>query len=112
MYSFYPEPNRTADDVYNANNYASSVVNTVRRHTLNNRVDYRLGKHSIYGSGGLDYGDITQPRAFGKAPFNNAPTVTNDRNLYGQVGDTIVFSPTLFSDLPYALTPLISYNLT
>ncbi len=111
MYNFYPEANRTPDDVYNANNYASSVVNTVRRHTLNNRVDYRLGKHSIYGSGGLDYGDITQPRAFGKAPFNNAPTVTNDRNLYGQVGDTIVLSPTLFVDVRYGMTRINTNNL-
>jgi hypothetical protein len=111
MYSFYPEPNRTPDDVYNANNYASSVVNTVRRHTLNNRVDYRLGKHSIYGSGGLDYGDVAQPRAFGKAPFNDAPTVTNDRNLYGQVGDTIVLGPTVFVDIRYGMTRINTNNL-
>src|SRR5882724_10878514 len=111
MYSFYPLPNRTPDDVYNANNYASSVVNTVRRHTLMNRVDYRLGKHSIYGSGGLDYGDVTQPRAFGKAPFNDAPTVTNDRNLYGQVGDTIVLGPTVFVDIRYGMTRINTNNL-
>jgi trimeric autotransporter adhesin len=111
MYSFYPEPNRTPDDVYNANNYASSVVNTVRRHTLNNRVDYRVGRHSIYGSGGLDFGDIAQPRAFGKAPFNDAPTVTNDRNPYGQIGDTIVFGPTLFADIRYGVTRINTNNL-
>src|SRR6266404_2629124 len=111
MYSFYPLPNRTPDDVYNTNNYASSVVNTVRRHTLNNRIDYRLGRHSIYGSGGFDFGDITQPRPFGKAPFNNAPTVTNDRNLYGQIGDTIVIGPTMFVDIRFGLTRISTDNL-
>jgi len=30
------------------------------------------------------------PRPFGKAPFNDAPTTTSDRNPYGQIGDTIV----------------------
>src|SRR5258706_4527168 len=67
MYSFYPLPNRTPDDVYNTNNYASSVVNTVRRHTLNNRVDYRMSRHSIYGSGGFDFGGIVYPPPFGKS---------------------------------------------
>ena len=111
MYSFYPEPNRTPDDVYNTNNFASSVVNTVRRQTLNNRVDYRFGKHSIYGSGGFDFGDVAQPRAFGTAPFNDAPTVTNDRNPYGQLGDTIVFGPTLFVDIRYGITRINTNNL-
>jgi hypothetical protein len=111
MYSFYPEPNRTPDDVYNTNNYASTAVNTVRRQTLNNRVDYRLGKHSIYGSGGFDFGDVVQPRPFGKAPFNDAPTVTNDRNPYGQIGDTIVFTPSLFADIRYGVTRINTNNL-
>ncbi len=87
------------------------MVNTVRRQTLNNRVDYRLGKHSIYGSGGFDFGDVTQPRPFGNAPFNDAPTITNDRNPYGQIGDTIVFSPTLFVDVRYGMTRINTNNL-
>ena len=37
----------------------------------------------------------------GLAGFNDAPTVTNDRNPYGQIGDTIVFGPTLLSDVRY-----------
>ncbi|HEX3878864.1 MAG TPA: TonB-dependent receptor [Bryobacteraceae bacterium] len=111
MYSFYPQPNRTPNDVYNTANYQASVVNTVRRHTLNNRVDYKLGMHSIYGSGGFDYGDVQQPVAFGTAPFNNAPTITRDRNPYGQVGDTIVLSPTLVLDVRYGATRIIALNL-
>jgi len=111
MYSFYPTPNRTPDDVYNTNNYASSEVNTVRRHTLNNRIDYKWGKHSIYGSGGLDFGTINQPRAFGTAPFNDAPAVTSDRNPYGQIGDTITISPTLLLDVRYGATRIVAKNI-
>ncbi len=110
MYSFYPEPNRTPNDAYNTDNYTSSKVNTVRRHTLNNRIDYKRGMHSIYGSGGFDYGDVTQPVAFGTAPFNNAPTITKDRNPYGQLGDTIVISPTLVLDVRYGATRIIALN--
>ncbi len=111
MYGFYPLPNRTPDDQFNANDYASNGVNTVRRHTFNNRVDYRRGKHSIYGSGGFDFGDIAQPRAFGKAPFNDAATITRDHNPYGQIGDTIVLSPTMFLDVRYGLTRINTDNL-
>src|SRR5260221_4285232 len=71
MYSFYPLPNRTPDDVYNANNYASSVVNTVRRHTLMNRVDYRLGRHSPFWRGGLNFSaTVFPPRLCQKALIN------------------------------------------
>lgn len=111
MYSFYPLPNRTPDDVYNTNNYASGVINTVRRHILNNRVDLRWGRHSIYGSGGLQYGDVTQPRPFGKAPFNDAPALIRDRNPYGQIGDTITISPSLVLDVRYGVTRIVALNL-
>lgn len=104
MYSYYPLPNRTPDDIYNTNNFTSTVVNTVRRHNLNNRVDFKWGKHSIYGSGGLDFGTILQPNPFGKAPFNDAPATTKDRNYYAQIGDTIVLTPTLYVDVRYGAT--------
>jgi hypothetical protein len=52
-YSYYPTPNRTPDDVFNTNNFEAYVVQTVRRHNLNNRIDYLHGKHSLYGSGGI-----------------------------------------------------------
>ena len=67
IYSFYPMPNRTPDDVYNTNNFTSTVVNTVRRQTLNNRIDYKCGRHSIYGNGGFDFGTILQPYYWGKS---------------------------------------------
>lgn len=111
MYSFYPLPNRTPQDVYNTNNYSSYTINTVRKQTLNTRIDYKLGKHSIYSSGGYDFGTITQPRPFGTAPFNNAPTVTKDNNYYAQLGDTIVIRPTLYVDVRYGATRISTYNL-
>jgi len=111
MYSFYPLPNRTPDDVYNTNNYTSTVVNTVRRQTLSTRIDYKLGNHSIYSSGGYDFGTITQPRAFGTAPFNNAPTTTQDNNYYAQLGDTIILRPTLYVDVRYGVTRISTFNL-
>jgi hypothetical protein len=111
MYSFYPAPNRTPDDVYNANNFTSTKVNSVRKQTLSNRVDYKVGKHSIYGSGGFDFGSIQQPRAFGTAPFNNAPTTTKDNNYYGQIGDTITVRPTLYVDVRYGITRINTINV-
>ena len=100
-------PTGPPDDVYNTNNFTSTVVNTVRRQTLNNRVDYKRGRHSIYGNGGFDFGTILQPCYWGKFAtkgFNDAPTTTKDTNPYGQVGDTIVIDPTLFVDVRYGAT--------
>jgi len=98
MYSFYPDPNRTPDDVFNTNNFQATTVIGVRRNSLNNRVDYKRGNHSFYGSGGTFFGSITSPRPFGKAPLNNDPAVQKDRNPYGQIGDTVVLSPTTVLD--------------
>jgi trimeric autotransporter adhesin len=107
IYGFYPNPNRTPDDVYNTNNFTSTVVNTVGRQTLNNRVDYKFGRHSIYGNGGFDFGTILQPYYWGQYAtkgFNDAPTTTKDTNPYAQVGDTIIINPTLFVDVRYGAT--------
>ncbi|HEV2275538.1 MAG TPA: TonB-dependent receptor [Acidobacteriaceae bacterium] len=110
IYSFYPQPNRTPDDVYNTNNFTSTQINTVRRQTSDNRIDYRRGRHSIYGSGGFDFGTILQPVAFGTKGFNNDPATIKDRNPYAQIGDTIVLSPTLFVDLRYGGTRTNTIN--
>ena len=68
-YSFFPQANRTPDDVYNTNNYSSATIQNVRRQSLNTRIDYRLGRHSIYGSTArYGYGTVLLPRAFGTAP--------------------------------------------
>ena len=101
MYSFYPAPNRTPDDVFNTNNFQASTITAVRRQSLNNRIDYKRGMHSFYGSGGLFYGTITTPRAFGKAPLNDASAITKDKNPYGQIGDTIILNPTTVVDVRF-----------
>ena len=103
-YSFYPEPNRTPDDVFNTNNFQSYVIQTVRRHNLNNRIDFLQGKHSFYASGGYSWGEIVTPRPFGQAPFNGAPGVQGDNNPYFQFGDTIVVNPTTVVDVRYGMS--------
>ena len=101
MYSYYPEPNRTPDDAFNTNNFQATTVTQVRRDSLNNRVDYRRGAHSIYGSGGLFYATILSPRPFGKAPFNDEAGITKDKNPFGQIGDVWVLNPTLVVDMRF-----------
>ena len=73
MYSYYPLPNRTPDDVFNTNNFEATTTQTVRRQSSNNRVDFKLKNHAIYGSGGISWAEIVTPRPFGTAPFNDAP---------------------------------------
>ena len=107
LLNLYPSPNRTPIDVYNDDNFGTYTITTVRRETSNNRIDYKIGRHSIYGSGGIDFGTILQPQIFGSYAvkgFNDAPTTTEDRNIYAQVGDTVVLSPTLFLDVRYGAT--------
>jgi trimeric autotransporter adhesin len=104
MNSFYPLPNRAPDDVFNTNNFTITKVQTIRRHSLNNRVDFKWRNHSIYGSGGFGYGEVQTPRPFGESPFNGAPSRTRDRNPYLQIGDTIVLSPSLVLDFRYGAT--------
>ena len=111
MYSFYPQPNRTPDDVYNTNNFESTTTTTVRRHSSNNRVDFKQGAHSIYGSGGISWAEIITPRPFGAAPFNDAAGIRGDSNPYIQLGDAIVVSPTLVVDVRYGLSRIDTKNL-
>lgn len=114
MYSFYPHPNRTPDDVYNTHNFQSTTVTTLRLKTSNNRVDFKHGRHSIYGSGGIYWDDVVSPFAFNVAPasksFNNAPSTTSDRNGYAQIGDTIIINPTLVVDVRYGVTRTHAIN--
>ncbi|MEO8592385.1 MAG: TonB-dependent receptor [Candidatus Solibacter sp.] len=109
-FSYYPKPNRTPDDVFNTNNFQSTVVQQLRRHNLNTRVDYRRGKHSLYGSGGLTKSSNVTPRAYGKAPLNDQASVVSDNNPFAQLGDTIVVSPTLVLDVRYGVSRINSLN--
>jgi Carboxypeptidase regulatory-like domain/TonB dependent receptor-like, beta-barrel len=99
MMSFYPLPNRTPIDPFGDQNFESVTTQTIRRDSLNNRIDYHKGNNSIYGSGGLYYGQIVQPVAFGNSPLNNDPTTTSDKNPYAEIGDTFTLSPTLLADI-------------
>ena len=111
MYSYYPLPNRTPEDVFNTNNFESTTTQTVRRHSSNNRVDFKWKDHAIYGSGGISYAEVVTPRPFGSAPFNDAPATRGDKNPYIQVGDAIVLSPTLLLDVRYGLSRVNTKNL-
>ena len=116
MYNFYPSPNRTPDDVYNTHNYTSYTITTLREQSSNNRVDWKHGKHSVYGSGGIYWDNVSQPFILQpdtptsghnnnpSTSFNNAPATTSDRNGYVQLGDTIVVDPSLFLDVRYGVT--------
>ena len=104
MYRYFPLPNRTPDDVFNTNNFEASTIQTVRRQSSNNRVDLRLGKHSIYASGGISYATITTPRPFGESPFNGAAGIRSDNNPYFQIGDAIVLSNSVVIDVRYGFS--------
>ena len=104
MLGFYPLPNRTPDDVYNLNNFESTIHQSVRRYSSNNRVDLRLGNHSLYGSGGISYAEIITPRAFGESPFNGADGIRGDKNPYVQIGDAFVLNQSTIIDVRYGLS--------
>ena len=111
MFGFYPLPNRTPEDAFNLNNFEATTTQTVRRHSSNNRVDYKFKNHSIYGSGGISYAEIIQPRPFGAAPFNDAAGIRSDKNPYIQLGDAVVLGPTLVLDVRYGLSRINTKNL-
>jgi hypothetical protein len=100
-------PNATPIDPYNTNNYVTSVENTISQYSNNNRIDYKRGRHSIYGTGGIYWDTINNPNSFGAGNsqgFNDVGLVTFDRNYYAQIGDTVIFSPTLIMDVRYGAT--------
>lgn len=115
LFSYYPSPNRTPDDVYNTNNYFNRVNRAFSRDSINSRLDYRWGRHSIYGSGGITRGDIVTPNSWGPDnPFQSrnefiGSTVT-DRNPYAAIGDTVVLSPTLVLDVRYGVNRINANN--
>ncbi len=112
MLAFYPLPNRTPDDVFNNNNFEANTVLTVRRQSSNNRVDWRIGKHSIYASTGISYATITTPRPFGVTPFNGAAGIRSDNNPYFQIGDAVVLSRSVVVDVRYGVTHIDTKSFT
>jgi trimeric autotransporter adhesin len=111
MFSFYPLPNRTPVDAFNTDNFEATTTQTVRRHSSNNRVDWKYKNHSVYGSGGISYAEIITPRPFGAAPFNDAKGIRSDNNPYVQLGDAVVLTPTLVLDVRYGMSRIVTKNL-
>ena len=122
MFSFYPLPNRTPIDPYNNQNYYKRASQSFGRNSVNTRIDYRMGKHSIYGTGGITKDDITTPGPWGNGnPFYSYRTLlgtsvflgqnVSDNNPYGAIGDTITLSPTVVVDLRYGVNRINATNL-
>lgn len=118
--SMYPLPNVPQSQLsnlpYTTNNYTWTAVTTYRKYTTDDRLDWKRGRHSIYGTGGLDWGTELIPPTFGYSGtvpgFNAAPGQVTDRNVYAQVGDTITMSPTFFLDVRYGGTRTHSTQFT
>jgi hypothetical protein len=108
----YPMPNvpiaQLSNLPYTTNNYTWTAVTTYRKWTTDDRIDWKRGRHSIYGTGGLDWGTELIPPAFGPSGtvqgVNAAPGQVTDRNVYAQIGDTIAMSPSFFLDIRYGGT--------
>jgi hypothetical protein len=119
IFSYYPMPNRPPLDVYQRNNYYLRGAQDFSRNSLNSRLDYHLGKHSVYWTGGFFQGSITATKSWGEDnPFvggaesfsGGQGLLVGDKNLYGSIGDTIVLSPTLVADIRYGVTRQNSKN--
>ena len=66
MYSFYPLPNRTPDDVYNTEQLSRRRSSRPSAATARTAASTTApAGHSIYGSGGISYAEIVTPRPFG-----------------------------------------------
>jgi hypothetical protein len=103
----YPEPNATPTDPFGDNNYRFTGTIPEYRNALVTRVDYKLNaKNSLYATGGISFGSITQPNQWGNSQFisMNWGGNTNDKNPYASIGDTYIVSPTMVIDVRYGLT--------
>ena len=115
LFSFYPKPNRTPDDVFGTNNFYARRAQTFERNSVNSRLDYKLGQHSLYGSFGLNRGGITTPGAWGNEspfynPFQFIGAENQDDNPYGQIGMTAILKPNFVADLRYGVTRIKTLN--
>ncbi|MEW5979403.1 MAG: TonB-dependent receptor [Acidobacteriota bacterium] len=107
LFRSYPEPNHEPFDIYNTNNWYKRTARTYRRDSTQVRIDGHWRNHSIYGSGGLQSGNVSLERLLPDSPYwprQNWATAISDHNPYGQIGDTIVLSPTLVVDVRYGVS--------
>ncbi len=111
----YPLPNRTPDDVYNANNFFSRGLQNFSKNNVNSRVDYNWRSHNFYATGGIQKGLILTPRSWGgdNQFYSRNEFVGNtqpDKNPYISVGDTWSLSPSLVLDVRYGINRIHSDN--
>jgi hypothetical protein len=106
IFSLYPQPNRTPIDAFNDDNFGTTTSKTYRKDDNNSRIDYKRGAQSFYASGGIGYGNILTGSPWGPTSlyFPAGDRQTRDFNPYAQIGDTVIFSPTLVLDLRYGVT--------
>ena len=122
--NIYPLPNRTAIDAFGSQNFFTAENRTFQRSSSNNRMDYRIGRHALYASGGVEAGTINTPSPYGaKSVFYLSPTTNSsyggtepeyvsDDNPYIQLGDTVILNPTTTLDVRYGLTRVHSNFLS
>ena len=115
LMSFYPLPNRTPEDDYGTNNFFLRGIQRFNKNSVNSRLDYRLGGHSIYGTFGVFQGTIKTPSSWGEDnPFYSrgdfVGNLITDRNPYGSIGDTLALTPTLILDMRYGINRINANN--
>ncbi len=112
--SIWPLANRNPIDAFGSQNFFTQDARKFARSSNNSRMDYRVGRHSLYASGGVSIGTIetTSPFGAGSQWFGPAtalsgfsgggaslPRHVSDDNPYVQLGDTVILTPTLVLDV-------------
>jgi hypothetical protein len=100
----YPMPNRTPDNIFNQNNFFLRGNQEFSKNNINSRIDYRVGKHNLYGTYGFQKANIVTPRSWGQDnPYYSRKEFVGNRqpddNFYFAFGDTIVLTPSLVIDV-------------
>ncbi len=111
----YPLPNRTPNDIFNANNFFYRGLQQFSKNNINSRVDYNWRNHNFYATGGIQLGNILTPRSWGEDNpyYSRNEFVGNrqpDKNPYISIGDTWSISPTLVVDVRFGINRINSDN--
>jgi hypothetical protein len=111
----YPLPNRTPEDIFNRNNFFYRGRQQFSKNNINSRVDYSWGKHNIYGTGGIQLGNILTPRSWGPDNqfYGRNEFVGNqqpDKNPYISIGDTWTVSSNIVIDARLGVNRINSNN--
>jgi len=112
----YPKANRSPDDpILNTNNFFFQGNQPFSKDSVNTRLDHHLGNHYLYGTYGLQKGDIQTPRSYGPNNQYHLPqefvgNQQGDNNWYTAIGDTFVISPKLVLDARVGLNRIEADN--